>query len=375
MAHYHQVRLLFLTTHSATMLIIEILIKLTLEGKMLPDLWSLYELMLKSRLFEDVVTELWHDGLISGEMHLGTGEEAIVAGIVSQLVDGDAMALDHRGTPPMIMRGIDPGSILSELLGKPDGLCGGLGGHMHLFSKEHLVASSGIVGAAGPTGAGFALAAQYLRPGAVAVSFFGEGAFNQGMLMESMNLASVWRLPVIFVCKDDQWAITTRSDNMTGGDLCQRARGLGVTAIQTDGRDVLQVQQAAKKALDLARSGNGPIFLHATCVHFEAHFLGYQLLRILRNPLRELPGIITPLMRSFLQYRGAPLRQRLDGLWIVISAILATMRHPRRKLLFDPITNARTILQEDARRLMALEARVKQEISEVQMVALQDGLS
>ncbi len=96
---------------------------------MKPDLWSLYTLMQKSRLFEEAVTQLWKDGLISGEMHLGTGEEAIVAGIISQLKADDAMALDHRGTPPLLMRGVDPVLILRELLGRPDGLCGGKGGH------------------------------------------------------------------------------------------------------------------------------------------------------------------------------------------------------------------------------------------------------
>ena len=132
-----------------------------------PDLLSLYAMMLHSRLFEEAVAQLWHSGVISGEMHLGTGEEAIAAGVVSQLQEDDALALDHRGTPPLLMRGVDPVLILRELLGLPGGLCGGEGGHMHLFSKEHLAASSGIVGASGPAGVGFALAAQYLRPGSI----------------------------------------------------------------------------------------------------------------------------------------------------------------------------------------------------------------
>lgn len=140
-----------------------------------PELWSLYALMLKSRLLEEAIAKLWHDGLISGEMHLGTGEEAIIAGVVPQLHEGDAMALDHRGTAALLMRGVDPALILRELLGYPDGLCGGRGGHMHLFSREYLAVSSGIVGAVGPTAVGLALSAQYLRPGAIAVAFFGEG--------------------------------------------------------------------------------------------------------------------------------------------------------------------------------------------------------
>src|SRR4030042_416765 len=134
-------------------------------------------------------------------MHSGTGEEAIIAGVVTQLREGDAMALDHRGTAALLMRGVDPVLILRELLGRPDGLCGGMGGHMHLFSPAHLAASSGIVGAAGPAAVGFALANLHLRPGKVAVAFFGEGATNQGMLLESWNLAAAWKLPVLFVCK------------------------------------------------------------------------------------------------------------------------------------------------------------------------------
>ncbi len=197
-----------------------------------PDVWPLYALMLKSRLFEEAVSRLWNDGLISGEMHLGTGEEAIIAGVVAHLREGDAMALDHRGSAALLMRGVDPVLILRELLGDPGGLCRGMGGHMHLLSREHLAASSGIVGAEGPLAAGFALSAQYANPGAIAVAFFGEATMNQGMLMESLNLASAWNLPVLFVCKDDGWGITTQSEKVTGGNPNDRARGLGVPAVE-----------------------------------------------------------------------------------------------------------------------------------------------
>jgi pyruvate dehydrogenase E1 component alpha subunit len=120
------------------------------EITMNPDLWDLYRQMLRSRLFEAAVMRLWREGKISGEMHLGRGEEAIAAGVVAHLQDGDALALDHRGTAPLLMRGMDPVLLLREFLGRADGLCAGMGGHMHLFSPSHLAASSGIVGAAGP---------------------------------------------------------------------------------------------------------------------------------------------------------------------------------------------------------------------------------
>jgi TPP-dependent pyruvate/acetoin dehydrogenase alpha subunit len=336
------------------------------------DLWSLYALMLKSRQFEEGITQLWNAGLISGEMHLGTGEEAIVAGVVSQLIPGDAMALDHRGTAAMLMRGVDPGLLLREMLGYPDGLCGGKGGHMHLFSKDHLAASSGIVGAAGPTAIGFGLAAQYLHPGAIAVAFFGDGAMNQGMLMESINLAAAWNLPVLFVCKDDGWAITTQPGDSTGGNMSDRVRGLGVHYLEADGLDVEQVWRVAHQAIERSRNGKGPTFLHARCVHFEGHFLGLPLLRMIRNPLRELPGIVAPLIRSFLSHRGGSIRERLAGVGVVVSAILATIKDPRRHAANDPVARARSLLISDPERLQELDNLIEIEINAILAPVLQE---
>jgi pyruvate dehydrogenase E1 component alpha subunit len=340
--------------------------------KMPIDLWSLYALMLKSRLIEETVTQLWKDGLISGEMHLGTGEEAIIAGVLAHLGADDAMALDHRGTAALLMRGVDPILILRELLGKPNGLCGGMGGHMHLFSKPHLAASSGIVGAEGPTAAGFALAAQYLNPGAVSIAFFGEGAMNQGMLMESINLAAAWRLPLVFVCKDDRWSITTQSDSVTGGGLNDRAEWLGVPGVCVDGRDVTEVWEAAQKAIMRARAGEGPFFLRAKCVHFEGHFLGYQLLRAVRNPLREMPKISIPLTQSFLRTPGASWRERVDGLKSVLSTVLSTLRDPRKDPDSDPLRRTRSALQSDRTRLETLEDEVKHEVDNIIAMTMEE---
>jgi len=330
---------------------------------MSPDIWLLYTLMLKSRLFEEAIAKLWHDGLISGEMHLGTGEEAIITGVVTHLRDGDSMALDHRGTAAMLIRGVDPVLILYELLGHPKGLCGGMGGHMHLFSKEYLAASSGIVGAAGPTAAGFALAAQYLRPGTVTTAFFGEGAMNQGMLMESINLASVWNLPVLFVCKNDSWSITTESAKMTGGELNERVRGFGVPVVEVDGLDVLAMWKAAYDAIERARSGQGPTFLHAHCVHLEGHFLGYQLKRIIRSPIKDMPGVAIPLTQSFLKPRGAAFRERLSGMNTIISTVMSTLRSSRQESKKDPLSLARENLRSESKRLKELEDKVEQEIN------------
>lgn len=334
-----------------------------------PDLWSLYWNMLRSRLFELEVTRLWQEGRIPGEMHLGIGEEAIAAGIVDQLQEGDAMALDHRGTPPLLMRGIDPVLLLREFLACPDGLCCGMGGHMHLFSREHLAASSGIVGASGPTAAGFALAAQHLRPGKLAVAFFGEGAANQGMLMESMNLASAWKLPVIFVCKDNQQAITTPSPSVTGGVLTERARGFGMPAAQVDGLDVQQVWYRAKEAITRARNGEGPSFIQARCIHLEGHFLGDPLLRIARHPVKEMKPMAGPLVKSMLKPKGASITKRTEGLRTITSLIKGSI-----KLRFskqgDPIEVTRKKLVSDKSRLKGLEKEAENEIQQVKEKAL-----
>lgn len=332
---------------------------------MASDVWLLYELMMKSRLYEGIITKLWHDGYISGEMHLGTGEEGIVAGIVSQLLPDDAMALDHRATSALLMRGVDPVLMLREMLGFEDGLCGGMGGHMHLLSKEFMAASSGIVGAGGPAAAGFALAAQYLRPGSIAVAFFGEGAMNQGMLIESMNLAAAWNLPVLFICKDDGWSITTPSEKMTGGGPKERAQAFGIPAFEADGTNVVEVWNVAYGIIEQIRAGNGPSFIHARCVHFEGHFLGFQLLKIAKNPIREIPRISGPLTHALLRPGGGVIRDRIAGLKTVISTVLKTIRDSRKDPANDPLINARKLLEPEPERLRKLENRIEKNISNI----------
>jgi len=331
---------------------------------MAADLWHLYSLMLRSRLFEEATARLWTEGRISGELHLGTGEEAVIAGVVSHLRHGDAMALDHRGTSALIMRGADPAPLLREMLGLHSGMCGGEGGHMHLFDRALLAAASGIVGAAGPAAAGFALAAQMLRPESVAVAMFGEGAMNQGMVLESLNLAAVWKLPVIFMCKDDGWSITTSSPAMTAGTLEGRAAGLGVAAVVVDGLDAEAVWQASQEAVVRARSGAGPTFLRARCVHLDAHFLGFPLTRMVEDPLGQGPGMIGSVARAFLSSRGAALAERWRGMKAIAEAVLATLRDPRRAAGNDPVARLRARLSDDDR-LRELEGETEREVAAV----------
>jgi pyruvate dehydrogenase E1 component alpha subunit len=330
------------------------------EARMQPNAEALYRQMYRSRCFEEAVTGLWNDGHISAEMHLSKGEEGIVAGVLDHVTDGDALALEHRGTAPMVMRGVDLASLLKEFMGLEDGLCHGMGGHMHLFSPEHLAASSGIVGASGPAACGFAFAAQHLRPDKVAVAFFGEGAMNQGMLMESINLAAVWSLPVIFVCKDNGMSVTTVSADVTGGDLLTRARGLGAHAVSLDGTDVDKVWRAARDAFLRAREGNGPTFLHATCVHPEGHLLGDPVLRIVRKPARELKSRVAPLMKAATT-RGSSLSQRAASLGSIMG-VLAKAQKTQRHAASDPLERQRQRLSISEAERDELERAVNDEV-------------
>jgi TPP-dependent pyruvate/acetoin dehydrogenase alpha subunit len=331
---------------------------------MSPDPWSLYTLMYRSRTFENEVQKIWKAGKISGEMHLGLGEEAINAGIVSQLIEGDALALDHRGTSPLLMRGVEPLALLREFMGKPDGLCAGQGGHMHLFAPDKLAASSGIVGAAGPAAAGFALAAQMLRPGTVSIAFFGDGATNAGMLMESMNLAVVWKLPVIFVCKDNDWAISTPADTAVGGNLLARAEAFGMQGFEVDGADVQTVSSTASDALQHARAGYGPAFIWAHCVHLEGHFLGDGLLDMFRRPVYSFRKRIWPMMKGFFRRGGAPLGERVAAMRQILQQVFSAQGQTNRDR--DPLVRVRQeLVRSDAGRLSEIEYSIQQEIRQV----------
>jgi pyruvate dehydrogenase E1 component alpha subunit len=335
-----------------------------LEPQTIPDLLMLYRWMLYSRRFEEAVTILWREGEISGEMHLAIGEEGIAAGINAHLKEGDALALDHRGTPPMLMRGVDPVLLLKEFLGHEDGLSHGMGGHMHLFSRQHLAASSGIVGASGPTAAGFALAARHLRPGNIAVAYFGDGAMNQGILLESFNLAVAWKLPVLFVCKDDEWAITTLSAEVTGGSIPERARGFGLPVYEMDGWDVAAVWRTAGETITAIRDGKGPVFLHARCRQFEGHYLGFELLEAARHPLKGAGKMVGSLTRSLTRREGAGIRERAGSLKEVTARVAKTA-NDQRQTDRDPVQLTRRKLEVEKDTLAALEAETATEIQRI----------
>ncbi len=322
-----------------------------------PDLEQLYRQMCRIRAVERAVAALWRAGLVAGEMHLGSGEEATVAGVLAHLEDGDALSVDYRSTPPFVARGVSPAALLHEVLGHPQGLDGGRGGHMHLLSPDHLAASTGIVGAPLPVACGLGLAAQQAGAGRVCVALFGDGAVNEGMAMESLNLASVWRLPILFVCKDNRWAVTTRSRAVTGGGLTRRARGLGLPVEHVDGTDVTSVWRASGRALARARRGRGPTFLVADVERLEGHFLGDPLVRVAgeASAFREQVG---PLVAAMRDSRGAPPAARarsLLGMTATIGAAVVDRVRPRR----DPLARTRRLLPAAVADRLAAEARTE----------------
>jgi TPP-dependent pyruvate/acetoin dehydrogenase alpha subunit len=177
---------------------------------------------------------------------------------------------------------------------------------------------------------------------------------------------------VLFACKDDGWSITTPSPSMTAASLDERARGLGVRAVEVDGLDAVAVWNAAREAIESMRSGDGPTFLRARCIHLEGHFLGFPLIRMVRDPLAEMPGIVGPLARSLLLHGGTSLAERWKGLKAVAEASLSTLRDPRRDPGNDPVGRLRVQLT-DLERLRALEEEAAQAVAETVTAVLSEA--
>lgn len=331
---------------------------------------DLFRQMARARAFEDALAALWREGLVSGEMHLGTGEEGVAAGVAVCLRPGDAVALDHRPTPMLAILGVDLAAMLREMLGREDGLQRGRAGHMHLMSRAHLAAASGIVGSSAPLGAGFALAARALRPGSAAAAFFGDGAMNQGMLLETLNLAAAWRLPLVFVCKDNGWAIATRSESVTGGDLTARAAAFGLAAADVDGADAESVARAAGEAVERARRGKGASFLRARVSRIEGHFLGDALVRAGRSPIaegRELLGAVTS---AAFTPSGGGIGARAASVFRLVN-LMRLARRQDRDSAKDPLERTRRRLPEGV--AARLEGEAAAEVGRAVEAALADG--
>ena len=243
-----------------------------------PDLLKAYRTMRTIRDFEERLHADFAKGDIPGFVHLYAGEEASGTGIMMHLQDKDRIASTHRGHGHCIAKGVDPREMMAEIYGKVSGSCRGKGGSMHIADlSKGMMGANGILGAGAPLVCGAALAAKYRGDGAVAISFVGDGASNQGTFLESLNLAAVWNLPAIFVVENNGYAESTSRDYAVAVDsYVDRAAGFGLPGVTVDGLDFFAVYEAAGEIIKRAREGGGPALLECKMIRMFGHFEGDQ---------------------------------------------------------------------------------------------------
>jgi pyruvate dehydrogenase E1 component alpha subunit len=239
------------------------------------DLLRAYRTMRLIRDFEERLHVEFATGEIPGFVHLYAGEEASAVGVCMHLGDKDNIASTHRGHGHCIAKGCDVDGMMNEIYGRKAGLCGGKGGSMHIADiSKGMLGANGIVGGGPPLICGAALTAKVLKTGGVAIAFLGDGASNQGTTLESYNLASIWKLPAVFVVEDNGYAESTSADYAVAGTQSDRARGFGMPAEVVDGFDFFAVHEAAGTAIERARAGEGPSLIHVRLSRYYGHFEG-----------------------------------------------------------------------------------------------------
>ena len=269
------------------------------------DLVGMYRTMQLIRTFEETAVAYFKQGIVIGNMHMYVGEEAIATGVCKALTKDDYVASTHRCDGHLIAKGADINKMMAELMGRENGNCGGRAGKMHQTAPEvGLLSANGIVGASESLATGHALYCSMYAPERVAVAFFGDGGGNQGAFHESMNMAALWKLPVIFVCENNHYAISTSVETSTAmGTFYQRAAGYGVPGVLVDGSDVLAVYEAAKTAVERARRGEGPTLIECDTYRFRGHHEGdeqtyrtkeeVQQMRENRNCITKMKRVLT----------------------------------------------------------------------------------
>jgi TPP-dependent pyruvate/acetoin dehydrogenase alpha subunit len=238
-------------------------------------LLRMYRRMVMIREFEEQVNELYTRALMPGLAHLYIGEEAVAVGICEALRRDDYITSTHRGHGHCVAKGASPDRMFAELLGKEAGYCRGKGGSMHIADPATgNLGANAIVGGSAGIATGAALSSKRLGTGQVAVCFFGEGALGQGVLYEVMNLAALWKLPVIYVCENNLYTEYTHYSETTAGDILARGTAFGVLAESVDGQDVRAVYEVAHRLAERARAGEGPAFLACNTYRYTGHHVG-----------------------------------------------------------------------------------------------------
>ncbi|MGD0979736.1 MAG: pyruvate dehydrogenase (acetyl-transferring) E1 component subunit alpha [Candidatus Bathyarchaeia archaeon] len=234
---------------------------------------EMYRKMLEIRCFEQKVFELYGQNLVPGTIHLYAGEEAVAVGVCSSLRKDDYITSTHRGHGHCIAKGAELKRTMAEILGKKTGYCKGKGGSMHIADfNVGMLGATAVVGAGLPIAVGAGLSAKLRKTDQVVACFFGEGASNQGTFHESINMASAWSLPVIFVCENNLYAMGTRQSRiMNVENIADRAVAYGIPGVTVDGNDVLAVFEASQKAVDRARGGSGPTLIECKTYRHKGH--------------------------------------------------------------------------------------------------------
>ncbi len=243
---------------------------------------KMYRTMVTIRYFERTSVRLLQQGLVIGSLHVCTGQEGVAAGVCLALERDDYITTHHRGHGHCIAKGGRLSTLMAEMMGRETGCCKGRGGSMHMADVAHgILGADGIVAGGVPMAVGAALSAKLRGTSQIAVAFFGDGAINAGQFHEAMNLAAVWRLPVLFVCDNNQYAISTPLADSTAGSLARRAAGYDIPGHQVDGNDPLALYELTVEALKRARGGDGPTVIEALTYRWEGHSrndsgLGYR---------------------------------------------------------------------------------------------------
>lgn len=252
------------------------------------ELSALYRTMRMIRSFEEAVVKMVNTNEIPGVTHEYIGQEAVATGMCSALTAEDVLTSTHRGHGHLIARGADPGRMFAELMARDGGLNRGRGGSMHVADVSlGIYGANGIVGAGAPFAAGAASIPGSSGP-RVSVAFFGDGALNQGTLLETFNLAAAWDLPMVFCCENNGYAVTTPASKSSKVTPLERATGFGLAARSVDGMNVEAVADAAVWAVDHARSGAGPVFLDCRCYRFVGHNTGEHTLGVNYRTTQEI---------------------------------------------------------------------------------------
>jgi acetoin:2,6-dichlorophenolindophenol oxidoreductase subunit alpha len=240
------------------------------------DALGIYQKMNEIRQFEDRVHDIFAKGEIPGFVHLYAGEEAIATAVCAHLNDSDYITSTHRGHGHCIAKGCDLNGMMAEIYGKETGLCKGKGGSMHIADIDKgMLGANGMVGGGFPLAVGAGLRNKYLKTDSVVVCFFGDGAANEGTFHEGLNLASIWKLPVIFVCENNMFAEATPQSYASGSKtIAERSVAYNMPGVRIDGKNVLEVYEEAEKAIKRARNGEGPTLIECVTYRNYGHFEG-----------------------------------------------------------------------------------------------------